>query len=163
MDERTIARFWSKVDKSAGGDGCWIWTCNKTQSGYGRINTAGKQVRAHRVSWELANGPAPADACVCHRCDVRDCVNPSHLFLGTQAENSADRHAKGRSLRGEAHGFTKLNNHLVREIRRMRSDGVSIRSIARQIGVGSSAVSSVVLGKTWSHVDRAELAKAGGA
>lgn len=90
-------RFWSKVNKTSG---CWLWTAG-TIRGYGQFNlgrVAGKSrtAYAHRVSWELAHGPVAGDLSVLHRCDVPLCVNPEHLFLGTQQDNLADARQKGR-------------------------------------------------------------------
>lgn len=86
-------RFWKKVNKT---DGCWLWTGHTNYSGYGVLKIGGADKRAHRVSWELAHGPVPEPLLVLHRCDVRNCVNPSHLFLGTQQHNLEDCRLKDR-------------------------------------------------------------------
>lgn len=88
-------RFFAKVAK---GDGCWLWTGATHRNGYGSFKLrGGRQVRAHRFSWELARGPVPDGLSVLHRCDNRRCVRPEHLFVGTQRENLSDMVAKGRS------------------------------------------------------------------
>jgi len=92
-------RFWKKADKS--GD-CWLWTGSKMSSGYGSFNFYGNVQLAHRVSWILKYGPIPIGydfhgTCVLHKCDTKLCVNPDHLFLGTNADNVADMLAKGRA------------------------------------------------------------------
>jgi hypothetical protein len=97
-------RFWSKVDKS--GD-CWLWTgksVTKKKGGYGRLKVNGKSVLAHRYAWELRHGPIPEGKKVLHRCDVPLCMTDEHHFLGSQADNVADRQAKGRTARGDRSG-----------------------------------------------------------
>jgi hypothetical protein len=90
-----VGRFWSKVDKSGE---CWVWTAKALcENGYGRFYVGKKPLRAHRYSWELANGPITDGLFVCHRCDNPPCVNPAHLFLGTHQDNMQDMVAKGRS------------------------------------------------------------------
>ena len=96
-------RFWTKVDRSGGPDACWPWMGHRTRQGYGQVKILGKSTPAHRVAWELTNGPIPlgdhfGTTCACHRCDNPPCCNPAHLFLGTMADNVADRDAKGRGV-----------------------------------------------------------------
>ena|SRR2546426_8145664 len=89
-------RFWSHVDKNDS-SGCWIWTAHCNYTGYGTFQANGVQVRAHRFVWELTFGLIPKGILVCHACDNPSCVNPGHLWLGTNQANMIDREKKGRA------------------------------------------------------------------
>lgn len=93
VTEAAEARFWANVAKA---DGCWLWSASATPNGYGQFRLGRLMVSAHRVAWLMTYGPVPADLCVLHRCDVRRCVRPDHLFLGTTGDNNRDTVAKGR-------------------------------------------------------------------
>jgi len=90
------ARLFSRVTGDI--EGCWNFTGHKTADGYGKVNYRGKSMLAHRVSYLIVNGRLPADLLVCHRCDNPSCINPSHLFLGTDFDNTMDAIKKGRRI-----------------------------------------------------------------
>ncbi len=153
VDDRLKARFWAKVDRSAD---CWLWTAWKRTSGYGGFGLCtGLGVVAHRVSWVIANGEeVPVGMLVCHTCDVRACVNPAHLWIGTHMQNVEDMISKGRASYpiGEARPNSKLTPDCVREIRRLRGQGATYESIGARFGVGTSTIVHVVMRRTWGHV-----------
>jgi hypothetical protein len=126
--------------------GCLLWQGRLTK-GYGRV----QGVAAHRAAYMAANGPIPAGMFVCHRCDVRNCVNPDHLFLGTAADNNADMIAKGRNVvsRGERVGTSKLTPEAVLAIRESR---VGTMKLATQYGVDPGTISNIRNHKQWKHV-----------
>ncbi len=142
------AHFWSKVDKS--GD-CWEWKAGKTSGGYGVFWMDLKQNLAHRVAMAFSGENVPDDLCVCHTCDNRSCVNPDHLFVGTQQDNLRDMVEKGRGpdRRGENSATAKLTSNDVLSI---RSDSRSHCVIANDYGVAQSTVTRIKNGKRWSHL-----------
>lgn len=143
-------RFWSKVDKSRE---CWIWTGACRPTGYGNFKIASWQTRsAHRVSWELHNGPIPDGMCVLHHCDVPACVRPDHLFLGTNKDNTQDMMCKGRrpDIVGERSGAAKLNEAEVRQIRSI--EGHTNQAIADRFAIAQSTVSNIINRKSWRHI-----------
>lgn len=150
-----LVRFWSKVDRSGGPDACWPWTGDKGGWGYGRIMIDRHRHLAHRLSWEIANGPIPSALDCLHTCDNPICVNPAHLFLGTDADNVADKMAKGRhnGPYGESVGTAKLTAEQVAEIRRRYLPRkVTHEHLATEFGVTKSCIGRIVQGKGWRHV-----------
>ena len=133
--------------------GCWIWVGGMRGKGYGQANEGGRNSKrsllAHRVVYEIANGPIPDGMMVCHRCDVPACVNPSHLFLGTAKDNNRDRHRKGRTAVGKKNGKAVLNPDVVRAI---RAHPFTHRQMAVALGMSYSAIQMARSGKTWGHV-----------
>jgi hypothetical protein len=131
--------------------GCWLWDGGnvKTQKGYYPIGVNGKTKQVHRFAYERYRGPVPPGLLVCHSCDVRCCVNPDHLFLGTPADNTADMIRKGRMARGERRGHAKLTTEQALEI---KASALSSRVVAAQYGLGSSTIRKLRRGKTWTHI-----------
>ena len=119
-------------------------------SGYGQFGNralAKSPTTAHRASWEIHNGPIPDGMMVCHKCDNRKCVNPDHLYLGTNADNMRDR-----SQRGYVHQM-RLDEAKVREMRQLRQQGWSWRKLAARYGVHHNAIVEATMGRSWAYVD----------
>ncbi len=144
-----------KIDADTG---CWIWQKNLTYKGYGlmRIGSTVKKTRrndsAHRVSYQEFVGPIADGLFVLHRCDVRSCCNPEHLFLGTQRDNIQDALQKNRFPVGERRSWAKLTDEKVRECRDRREGGESLRSLALECGVSQKAIDMAVKRQSWRHV-----------
>lgn len=146
-------RFWSKVHKAQPNE-CWLWTGTKNQLGYGDFDN----MRAHRVSWTLANGPIPPGLCVLHQCDNPPCVNPAHLRIGTLKDNTMDAWAKGRHCmvimqRGMASHSAKLTDRQVIDIRnRVSAKTASRASLANEYGLHKTTIDQIVNRRTWTHI-----------
>lgn len=137
-------RFWSKVCKT---DYCWLWTAGKNKQGYGSIsNESGIQVAAPRVSWALHYGEISVGLSVLHKCDNPACVNPEHLFLGTQKDNNIDCYKKGRNPNA------KLRSK-IDDVYRLRQSGLSYQKIADLLGVAPYAIRLVISGGTYQWRD----------
>lgn len=134
------------------GTGCRLWTASTIGRGYGQMTFKGIKSYAHRMAWVAAHGPIPDDMHVLHRCDVPICINPEHLFLGTNADNMADKIAKGRQgppLHGVRSGMAKLTDA---DVVAIRADVRSHAAIARDFGVKAGAVSKIKRRQRWAHV-----------
>ncbi len=143
-----IERFWAQVDKSGL---CWLWTGGLTEKGYGRAWFQGKKRRAHRLAYFLTNGRIPTGLNINHHCDVRNCVNPEHLWVGTQKENMQDAWAKGRGVfvhhSGEDHPSAKLTDAEVAEIRVLKTaGGMTQRQISKIYNVSEQLISNILTG-----------------
>lgn len=132
---------------------CELWQGSLDSSGYG-LKRIGKRIyKAHRLAWQMANGECiPAGMQVLHRCDVRNCLNPKHLFLGTLQVNMADRNKKARHAHGTTHGNVVLNPEQVLEIRRLWSNGESKSEIASRFNVSYGCIREIVEGRNWKHL-----------
>jgi hypothetical protein len=150
-------KFLAKVCRDAA-SGCWLWQGMVTPDGYGVAFIAKKRQAAHRAAWMLFCGPIPAGMAVCHKCDVRACVNPDHLFVGTAADNAQDRVNKDRTPRGEKHHATKLTVDQVSRIKTMLAeDRMYMSEIAREFGVSISTIAGIKHGRTWRVVEVQQL------
>lgn len=147
-------KFWEKVNKT---DSCWNWIACKNNWGYGKFYVAYKKppMSAHRVSWEIYNGEIPEKMQVLHYCDNPACVNPSHLFIGTNADNVIDKVKKNRQSRifGWKNPNTKLNAEKVLQIRRMYlRNKFGFQSLAKMFGVNDKTIMSILRRETWAWV-----------
>lgn len=149
--ETAKKRFLDKTKRAH--NGCLMWLGATGGGGrYGSVGFMGKPQLAHRVSWKIFNGHFPDDLCVCHKCDNGFCVEPSHLFLGTQEDNVLDMENKKRSNHPSKskHGRAKLTENEVEEIRKLHSEGTAIRAIARMYpAVNRTTIANVIHGRTW--------------
>lgn len=156
LSAKDIRRFFRKI-KILGSDDCWPWQDSCT-TGYGSFGLTlsfknSKKYLAPRVMWTIVYGPIPRGQCVLHVCDNPLCVNPQHLFLGTQADNVRDCQTKGRMARGLNHSWAKLKEQNVRDIRNDYSIGIiSMRGLARRHKVCLMTIQKIIYGITWKHI-----------
>lgn len=150
--EKIADAFWARVDRSS--DECWPWTGHTNIYGYGQTTWKGRATGAHRKAWMLTHGPIPEGLVVCHRCDNRICCRPDHLFLGTNADNSADMVAKGRAARiqGVAHYEAKLTPDQVAGIRRRWAAGETLDAIVPDFGLSRMSTWRVAVGRSYANL-----------
>ena len=147
-------RFWGKVKKTRT---CWLWQGAPNQKGYGQTTYAGrKNLVVHRLIWMMNFGHIPDGMEVCHKCDVRNCIRPSHLFLGTHLENMQDCVAKDRHTRGARNQHAKLTDEQVREIKRdfLRTGfkWTNADELSARYQIGKGQILAIARGDSWKHV-----------
>jgi hypothetical protein len=157
MPKSLVERFRSKyipVPES----GCWLWLDSLDKDGYGRLQLPGKQsVKAHRLSYQLQHGELPS-LCILHRCDVRCCVNPAHLYAGTLAQNNQDCITRGRYRSGgkphpgERNGRARVTAEQAVEIRRRYLSGERSGDLGREFGLTYGAIWRLATGRAWKHL-----------
>lgn len=151
-------RFNQKVATTRDGNGCWLWLGATNRAGYGLFGLNRKALLAHRVAFELHSGRALSrDEAVCHSCDNPTCVNPAHLWVGSVAENNADRHSKGRSRGGKLAGENNPRAIMDREVvLAIASASGSLKEVAARFAVPFKTVSAIRTGAAWSSVTGVE-------
>lgn len=172
--EQHRERFFSRVEIT---EGCWLWLGRRNDKGYGLFDANGRHFLAHRFSWQLHHGTSAGEKQLCHHCDTPNCVNPAHLFAGTQADNMQDMVRKGRHwnkqggarlatgdrngarshperlARGERNGHAVLSTDQVVELRRLYATGRYRQvDLASRFGIKQQTLSKIVRGLLWSHL-----------
>lgn len=144
MNEKQIIAFWKKVDKSDV-NSCWNWTAFIDRYGYGRLNIDSSMKKAHRLSFELHIGNIPHGLHVCHKCDNRKCVNPNHLFIGSNFDNHIDAMNKGRR-KGK---FVAENT-----IKRIKivGDILPVKDLSKIFGLNHNTIRNILCGNTYKHI-----------
>jgi hypothetical protein len=152
--KKDIVRFYSKINNSIDDKKCWIWNAYKDDDGYGKFSILGKTRKAHQFSYEYYHGPIPFGMCVCHTCDNRSCVNPNHLFLGTQQDNTKDRNSKNRQIKGSNHPHANLTEQLIWEMLNLIYSGElnSVKEISNKYNISNTNVYRILSKKAWNHI-----------
>jgi hypothetical protein len=166
----TIERFAQKIKIGFGEDACWMWDSATDKDGYGIFGIDGKDLKAHRYSYSACVGVIPDGLCICHQCDNPTCVNPKHLFLGTNKQNTQDRHNKNRDAKGitsgaythpearrigEDNGNAKLSTDIVVAIRseyKPHSKDCDQKQLAKKYNISKEQVYRIIHKQNWRHV-----------
>jgi hypothetical protein len=145
----TLAQRLERYSIPEPNSGCVLWTASTNAKGYGQLRWQGSARLAHRLAWLNAGRESTGGRALLHKCDVRCCINPDHLRIGTQAENNRDMVAKGRQARGEKNGQALLTEEQVRAI---LADPRTRKAIAAEYGLSAHTVGDVKTGRRWKHV-----------
>jgi len=153
-----IDKFLNKLPEILNENDCWNWEGPKDKNGYGVFNHNKKTLKAHRISYEIYYSEPLNELHCLHKCDNPSCVNPLHLFSGTNLDNVRDRVRKGRSStgnqKGSKNGFSKLTEKEVIEIRNLYNMGVSKKELSKKYNVHRCNIHYIVTNKTWTHLLR---------
>lgn len=145
-DPIIVARFWSKVDVRRSMSDCWPWTAS-TANGYGHMKHKGQMFRSNRICWEIVNEELLGDRQALHTCDNKLCCNPSHIYAGTAAQNSADVHVRSRR------DTNKLSIREVTEIRRRLNLGEPVAEVADAFGIERGHAHRIKRRKSWRYAE----------
>jgi len=146
-------RFWSKVNIK-GPDECWEWTGPLNAKGYGSFSFPGHTCRASRMAWILTYGNISKNICVLHKCDNPACCNPAHLYLGTNQDNVDDKVRKGRQLKGEKVGTSKLTEKQVLKISELYGKQYTLNQLATLFSVTNTTIWRIIHNYSWKHIPR---------
>ncbi len=147
-----MEKFWQKVDKTAP-NGCWNWMAGCTSGGYGEFWFGKKIWSTHRLAWWLTYGYIPKNKMILHKCDNRRCVNPEHLYPGTNTDNMRDRLNRGKCPRGETHPNSKMTVKKVIELRQRYAAGnETVMELGLIYGMSQSSVSNIINKVQWGHI-----------
>jgi hypothetical protein len=152
---RSLEERMAMQTAAGGSNECHLWIGTTVGHGHGQVRRpGGKRDMAHRVAWEMVNGPVPPGMWVLHKCDNPPCVNPAHLYIGNHADNTRDMVARGRAAGrpGSTHPSHKLVESQVLDIRAKRADGVSVRELIAQYGVSEMSIRKIEWRRTWRHI-----------
>lgn len=151
LTDEQLNNFWDKVATSNYGNTCWFWQASTTKDGYGTFRVGMKIIKAHRISYFLHYGTFDDKLYVLHSCDNPACVNPKHLFIGTQFDNMQDMSKKGRcDNKGEKNGRAILNKEDVSKIRELhKSKKYKNKELANMFGVALVTIEKIVANKLW--------------
>jgi len=146
-------RFWSKV-KMGKLNECWEWQGAVASNGYGNLKKSfsNNSINSHRISWELHKGKIPKELHVLHKCDNKLCVNPNHLYLGTNKDNMRDKAERNFNIKGEKNHSAKYTNKDILKIRGLYKNGVKQIDIAKIFNTKQGAISDIVNRKVWKHI-----------